>query len=226
MCGRYYLNATPADLATHFEVDVRDNFPPRYNIAPTQPIAVIHRSERRERAYALMRWGFIPSWARGEHLVRFGSKPLINARSETAADKPAFRNAYRRRRCLVPADGFYEWSGRGAAKKPYAVSCGRLFAFAALWETAIGPDGGEADTVAILTSPAGPDLSSLHPREPVVISPEHYEAWVDGDERDAPALASLLRPRAEGSWTFHAVSDAVGNVRHDGPQLLARTTLF
>lgn len=227
MCGRYHLNSTPAEVATLFDVDVRDNFPPRYNIAPTQPIAAIRMNDQRKREYALMRWGFIPEWAKKDYLERMGSRPLINARAETVAKKPTFRAAFKRRRCLIPADGFYEWkAGRAAAvkkpppKQPYAIQRGGLFAFAGIWETAIGPDGGEADTCAILTCAAGPDLKALHHREPVVIDPAHYEIWLTADERELAMLDDLLASPPKGTWTSWPVDRAVGSPRHDGPQLL------
>ena len=233
MCGRYYLKSAPADIAALFDVEVRDNFPARYNIAPTQPIAVIRNNERRRREYALVRWGFIPGWAR-----RVEGRPLINARSESAAEKPTFRAAYKRRRCLVPADGFYEWAsvavtGKArAAKQPYCVrragagdkggsGQGGLFAFAGIWETASDPDGGEIDTAAILTAAAGPDLRALHHREPVVIAPRDYARWLDADEQDAAGLAALAGPSRAGAWTAYAVSSRVNSARHDGPDLIA-----
>ena len=224
MCGRYYLKSSPADLAALFGVDVRDNFPPRYNIAPTQPIAVIRKNERREREYALVRWGFVPSWAR-----KVEGKPLINARSETAAEKPTFRSAYKRRRCLVPADGFYEWASiagapKARARQPFCVrrreAGERPFAFAGIWETATDPDGGEIDTAAILTTAAGPDLKALHHREPVHIAPEHYALWLDADERDIAMLTELTAPSRAGAWTHHEVSPEVNSVRNDGPHLI------
>lgn len=222
MCGRYYLNSPPADVAAAFGVDLRDNFPPRYNISPTQPIAVIRRGEGGGREYALARWGFIPGWARGEHLQRLAARPLINARAETAAEKPTFRHAFRRRRCLVPANGFYEWKIETGGKQPYAVmrSGGALFAFAGLWETAVGPDGEEIDTAAILTVAAGPDLEMIHNREPAAIAPEHYALWLETDERDADLVRDLLRPPLAGPWEAFAVSRAVNSPRHDGPALI------
>lgn len=217
MCGRYYLKSPPSDVAALFGVDVRDNFPPRYNIAPTQPIAAVRLSERRKREYALVRWGFIPSWRKEPQ-----TKPLINARSETAAEKPTFRAAYRRRRCLIPADGFYEWRTVGRAKQPFCVRRGEgaLFAFAGVWETASDPDGGEIDTAAILTTEAGPDLRALHHREPVVIAPEHYALWLEADERDAMTLADLTLAPPAGTWTHHEVAADVNSVRNDGPHLI------
>lgn len=221
MCGRYYLKSAPVDLAALFGVDVRDNFPPRYNIAPTQPIAVIRKNERRKREYALVRWGFIPGWAR-----KVEGKPLINARSETASEKPTFQSAYKRRRCLIPADGFYEWAKIGGGKQPFCIrrseqdGVGGLFAFAGIWETATDPDGGEVDTAAILTTAAGPDIKALHHREPVAIAPEHFSLWLDADERDISMLADLTASSGAGVWAHHEVSSEVNNVRHDGPQLI------
>lgn len=222
MCGRYYLKSPPAEVAAYFNVDVRDNFPPRYNIAPTQPIAVIHQNERRRRAYGLMRWGFIPEWRKEPE-----TRPLINARSETAAEKPSFRSAFKRRRCLIPADGFYEWKTEGREKQPYCIRRAdeALFAFAGLWETATDPDGGEMDTVAILTTAASADMKPLHHREPVVIPPEDYTRWLETDERDLRNLDDLLTPSSAGSWETFPVSKDVGNHRNDGPQLIERVRL-
>jgi len=218
MCGRYHLKSPPSALSALFGVDIRDNFPARYNIAPTQPIAVIRRNEQRQREYALVRWGFIPGWAK-----KVEGRPLINARSETAGEKPTFRSAFKRRRCLVPADGFYEWkAARDGARQPFAIQRrdSALFAFAGLWETACDPDGGEIDTAAILTTAAGPDLKPLHHREPIVIALEHFSLWLEADERDTRLLNDFLAPASAGTWDFHAVSRQVNSPRHDGPDLL------
>ena len=223
MCGRYRLKAPPTEVGKLFDLDLRENFPPRYNIAPTQPIAVIRQSEMRNREFALVRWGFIPEWARGEHLQRMSAKPLINARAETAAEKPTFRSAFKRRRCLVPADGFYEWKSQPDDKQPFAIERegGALFAFAGLWETVTDPGGGEIDTAAILTIAAGPDLKSLHTREPVVIAPEHYLLWLEGDERDLNLLDDMLATASAGSWHYYPVAKTVNSPRNDGPELIA-----
>lgn len=201
---------------------MRDNFPPRYNVAPTQPIAMIRQSEMRRREYALARWGFIPGWARKEHLERMGSKPLLNARAETVIEKPSFRSAYKRRRCLIPANGFYEWRAERDGKQPYAISREEreLFAFAGIWETATDPDGGEIDTAAILTCAAGPDIKRIHAREPVVIAPAHYALWLEADERDLALLAVMLKPPPAGTWQAQPVSRAVNSPRSDGPELI------
>lgn len=226
MCGRYLFTSPPEAVARAFNVDVRENFPPRWNIAPTQPIGVIRTSELTKRKeFALLRWGFIPSWAKKDYFERMGSKPLINARGETATEKPTFRNAIRRRRCLVPTDGFYEWRTEKGAKQPYLIKPkeGGLFAFAGIWETAHDPDGGEIDTGAMLTIAAGPDLASLHHREPVVISPAHYDQWLEADERTADKALALIAPAAPGFWAFHPVSKEVNNARNEGEHLARET---
>lgn len=221
MCGRYQLRSTPAEVGQLFGVAVRDNFPPRYNIAPTQPIAVIHNNDQRARDYTLMRWGFIPEWAKGDYLQKLGGRPLINARAETVAEKPTFRAAFKRRRCLIPANGFYEWKGEAGAKQPFHIERGALFGFAGVWETAIGSDGGETDTAAIVTTAAGPDIRSLHHREPVVIAPEHFEIWLNADERDTAMLADLLAAPPAGAWRAYPVGKAVGSPTNDRPELIA-----
>lgn len=223
MCGRYLFTSPPEAAREAFDVDVRANFPPRWNIAPTQPIAVIRMNERRAREFALVRWGFIPSWAKKDYFDKVGTKPLINARGETAAEKPTFRSAFKRRRCLVPADGFYEWRTENGARQPYLIrpSAGGLFAFAGLWETALDPDGGEIDTAAILTIEAGPDVSALHNREPVVIPPANYAAWLEADETDAATAQAMIAPAPQGWWTYNPVSKAVNNARNEGEALAA-----
>lgn len=223
MSGRFYLKSPPAKVAELFGVEVREDFPPRFNISPTQPVAVIRQSERRKREFALMRWGFVPSWAKGEFLENLAKRPLFNARSETAMEKATFRSALQRRRCLVPADGFYEWQSKPAkAKQPFAIHKRKegLFGFAGIWETAVDGDGGEIDTLAILTAPAGPDIRMLHSREPIVIAPETFKLWLEADERDAGVIAALLAPAPAGFWSSYPVSTKVNSPRNDGPSLL------
>ncbi len=221
MCGRYLFTSPPEAARQAFGVDIRANFPPRWNIAPTQPIAVILMNEQRAREFALVRWGFIPSWAKKDYFEKVGTKPLINARGETAAQKPTFRSAFKRRRCLVPADGFYEWRTEKGARQPYLIrpAAGGLFAFAGLWETAHDPDGGEIDTAAILTTAAGPDVAALHNREPVVIQPANYAAWLEADETDAATAQAMIAPAPGKWWRYFPVSKAVNNARNEGEQL-------
>lgn len=223
MCGRFYLKSPPAEVAKLFGLDIRDNFPARYNICPTQPVAAIRQNEMRQREFALMRWSFTPSWAKGEFLENLAKRPLINARGETVMEKASFKSAFKRRRCLVPADGFYEWQSKPAkAKQPFAIHKRKPgpFAFAGIWETAVDPDGGEIDTLALLTVAAGPDIKPLHSREPVVIAPTSYKLWLEADERDADLVTALVAPAPAGFWSSYPVSTKVNSPRNDGPSLL------
>ncbi len=243
MCGRYTLSSTPDAVTQYFGVKVRDNFPARYNIAPSQPIAVIRLREGErdyaKRHYHLVRWGFVPEWAgraRSKNMADFASKPLINARSETVMLKPTFRGAFKRRRCLIPANGFYEWQNKGGVKRPYYcrpqpqshsrskfdedTNSEALLAFAGIWETLLDPGGGEMDSAAILTTAAGEDLKTIHRREPVVLAPHQFQNWLTMDERDLDQLYPYLQAQRPGFWSSHPVSKAVGNVRHDGAELI------
>ncbi len=221
MCGRFVLASPPHLVRDLLGVDIRDNFPPRYNIAPTQPIGVVRMNERHAREFALVRWGFIPSWAKKDYFEKVGSKPLINARGETVADKPTFRSAFRRRRCLIPADGFYEWRTEKGARQPYLIRpvADGLFAFGGVWETAADADGGEIDTAAIITTEAGRDIAPLHNREPIVIAKNDFTVWLDEDERSVKDALSLIRASAEGFWKYHAVSKSVNNAPNEGEDL-------
>lgn len=221
MCGRFLFTSPPEAARHAFAAPVTRNFPPRWNIAPTQPIALVRADEKRAREFALARWGFIPSWAKKDYFEKVGTKPLINARGETVAEKPTFRNAFKRRRCLIPADGFYEWRTEDGARQPYLIRPVEdgLFAFGGIWETAVDPDGGEIDTAAIVTTAAGPDIASLHNREPLVIAPENYERWLDPDELSAPDAMTMIHAAPQGFWRFHPVSKAVNNARNEGETL-------
>lgn len=198
------MTSPPEAVGAQFDLAIRENFPPRPNIAPTQPIAIIRRGDRRTREFALARWGFIPSWAKKDHQQRMKGRPLINARGETVADKPTFRAAFRRRRCLVPADGFYEWRTEDGARQPYLIEPaeGGVFALAGIWETAVDSDGGEIDTAAILTIAAGEELLALHDREPVVITRSNYDRWIDPDEKSAGDALALVAAQGPGFWRW------------------------
>lgn len=221
MCGRFLLASPPHIVRDLLDVEIRENFPARYNIAPTQPIAVVRLNELHKREFALVRWGFIPSWAKKDYFEKVGTKPLINARGETLAEKPTFRNAFRRRRCLVPADGFYEWRTENGARQPYLIRPAQdgLFAFGGVWETATDPDGGEIDTAAIVTIEAGADVAPIHNREPLVIAQPDFALWLDDDERRAREAAALIRSPKKGFWKIHPVSKAVNNARKEGEDL-------
>jgi putative SOS response-associated peptidase YedK len=217
MCGRFVITSAPAALRQLFGYIEQPNFPPRYNVAPTQPIPVV-LVEAGARHFHLMRWGLLPTWVKDPR----GFTLLINARSETVLDKPAFKNAVRRRRGLIPADGYYEWKVIEGRKQPYFIhrADGTPLGFAAVFETWVGPNGEELDTVAIVTAAASEDLATLHDRVPVTISPKDFERWLDcrGDEVDA-VLALMTAPRI-GEFSWHPVSTRVNRVANDDDQLL------
>jgi len=194
MCGRYVITSPPAAIRALFGYGEQPNFPPRYNVAPTQPIPIV-RLHDGKRSLTLMRWGLLPSWVKDPKTFPL----LINARGESVLDKPAFRNAMRRRRCLVPADGFYEWHAAvpGAPKRPYFIrpKSGTPIAFAGLWETWIGPNGEEVDTAAIVTTTANRTLAFIHDRMPVVVAPDAFDLWLDGAHVEAETAAAVIAPR-------------------------------
>jgi putative SOS response-associated peptidase YedK len=216
MCGRYASYTAPEAMRRLFRYAGMPNFPPRYNIAPTQPIAIVRLLEG-ERQFALVRWGLIPAWVKDPKAVSL----MFNARAETAAEKPAYRNAMKRRRCLVPADGFYEWKREGERKRPHWVHprAGGPIAFAGLWETWMGPNGEELETAAIVTTAANDTLKPLHDRMPVVIQPDAFDLWLDPNA-DPQMAASLMRPAPNDFFEAYEVSNAVGRVANDDPSLL------
>lgn len=217
MCGRYALTLPPEAVRRMFGYAEQPNFPPRYNIAPTQPVAVV-RAEKGVRHFVLMRWGFVPSWVKD--LKEF---PLvINVRAETAADKPSFRAAFRRRRVLVPADGFYEWHRLGKERRPYLFRRPdrAAFAFAGLWESWNSADGSEIDTVAMVTSHANAVMAPIHDRCPVILDGEAQRVWLDPDTPVADAQA-LLQPPPDDFLEAVRISPAVNKVGNDGPEIQA-----
>lgn len=218
MCGRFAISSPPEAVRSFFRYAEQPNFPARYNIAPTQPIPLVFAT-RDGRHFLLARWGFLPGFVKD--VAKF---PLIiNARAETLDQKPSFRAALRRRRCLIPADAWYEWRDMGAGPKtPYAFRRrdGGLMAFAGLWETFADPSGGEIDTACIITVSANGATVAIHDRMPALIAPKDFDDWLDPDESRAPPL-KLLRPAPEDEIAFFAVSTRVNRVREDGPELLA-----
>lgn len=218
MCGRFVIISPPVAMRELFRYPEQPNFPPRYNVAPTQPIPIVRISER-ARHFALVRWGLIPAWVKDPKAFTL----LINARGESVNDKPAFRNAMKYRRCLVPADGFYEWKREGAVKRPYFVGLkdGAPFAFAGLWENWIGPNGEEVESAAIVTTDASPSIAHIHHRMPVMLPPESFEAWLDTANVDAQQAALLFKPVPDEKLEAREISDAVNKVANDTPALLA-----
>lgn len=217
MCGRYTVTATPEVLRALFGYPEQPNFPPRFNIAPTQPIAIVRLMDGK-RQFALVRWGLLPSWVKDPKAFTL----LINARGESAAEKPAFRAAMKRRRCLIPADGFYEWQAVGARKQPFYVRAksGTPFAFAGLWETWTGPNGEELETAVIVTTRANKTLTPIHDRMPVVVPPEAFDLWLDGTKVDALTASALIAPAPENFFEVYPVSTNVNRVANDDPKLV------
>jgi putative SOS response-associated peptidase YedK len=217
MCSRYSLTSPPEAVRKLFDAGGPEDFPPRYNIAPTDPALIVRSDLQRGRELYLVRWGLIPPWVKDPR--EFAT--LINARSETAAEKPSFRGALRHRRCLVPTDGFYEWTGRPGAKQPHLVRLKNqsLFALAGLWECWLGADGSELETMAILTTPANEDMAAIHDRMPVIIGPADYERWLDCRPGTADHVMDLMRPLALGQIETLAVNPKLNNPRAEGPEL-------
>ncbi len=228
MCGRYALTAIPKDIAEFFGLVDLDDFPARYNIAPTQPILVVIESERREpgsnlptRRALLARWGLLPGWLKDPKDFPL----LINARAETAVGKASFRAAIRHRRVLIPAAGFYEWRRppKESGVKPQAYwirpKHGGVVAFAGLMETWSSADGSEVDTAAIMTTTANAAIRGIHDRMPVVIQPEDFERWLDCKTQEPRHVEDLMRPAQEDFFEALPVSDLVNKVSNMGPDL-------
>jgi len=217
MCGRYTIIASPEALRALFRYEEQPNFPPRYNVAPTQPIAIVRLVDGK-RHFALVRWGLLPSWVKDPKTFTL----LINARGESAAEKPAFRAAMKRRRCLIPADGFYEWQKAGDRKRPFYVRAksGAPLAFAGLWESWTGPNGEELETAAIVTTRANRTLSPIHERMPVIVPPEGFDLWLDGATVDATTASALIAPAPDNLLEAYEISTAVNRTANDNPKLL------
>jgi len=219
MCGRFILTASPQQLRGLFAYPEQPNFPARYNIAPTQPIAVV-RLMNGHRQFALMRWGLLPAWVKDPKQLSL----LFNARGESINDKPSFRAAMRHRRCLIPADGFYEWHASGKTKQPYFVHRrdGAPFAFAGLWETWSGPNGEELDTATIVTTRANDTLKPIHERMPVIVPENSFDTWLNTGAVDAEAAAALIAPAPDDLLEAYPVSAAVGRTANDNAALIVR----
>lgn len=227
MCGRFTLATPGSELQRRFGLPEPPELRPRYNIAPTQSIAIVRRHDS-GRELALVRWGLVPSWADDPGI---GSR-MINARAETVAEKPAFRAAFRKRRCLVPADGFYEWQARDGRKQPFLIRRRdhAPFAFAGLWEHWEGPKGRpdqraepSLQTATLITTRANAVLEPLHERMPVILDPADYDLWLDPA---APwqMAETLLRPCRDDALESEPVSTRVNSVRHDDPACVAPVT--
>lgn len=217
MCGRYTQTTTDEELRQRFQPD--DLFGPilpSYNIAPTQMAPVVLMREGR-RVLLPCRWGLVPSWAKD---VSIGNR-LINARAETVGEKPAFRAAYHRRRCLVPADGFYEWRKDGRVKTPFyaGLKGHNLFAFAGLWEAHKSPDGSMLTTFTILTTDANAVMAPIHDRMPVILPPDREAAWLD-ERTPADVLAAMVGPYPDDAMTAYPVSTRVNKPAYNRPDCI------
>lgn len=213
------MRLTPSELQEVFDLFREPEFSPRYNIAPTQSVAVIRRTDAGNEL-SMLRWGLIPSWAKD---VKIGAS-LINARGETVATKPAFRSAFKRRRCLIPADGFYEWKQTGTkTKQPYYISLKQElpFAFAGLWESWTSPEGGTIESCTIITTEANDALKELHDRMPVILNAADRAAWLDPDI-PSDALTSVLAPYPATEMQTYPVGTLVNKAANDVPECLRR----
>ena len=222
MCGRFTLR-TPADELARLFTDLHcpdlGLFRPRFNIAPTQNVQVVRAAAHDGGVeYATLRWGLVPSWSKS-----LTGPPLINARSETVAEKSSFRTAFRRRRCLIPADGFYEWQAvTPKQKQPQYITLrsGQPFAFAGLWESWQPPDGPRIESCTILTTAANDLMQQFHDRMPVILSPAEYALWLDAELTDPAALLPMLDQYPAEEMTAFPVSTLVNSVRNDSPELI------
>lgn len=221
MCGRYTLTTPAAQIADYYELDtVPTSLAPRYNIAPSQQVPTIHQMGGRQ--LVMLRWGLVPSWAKD---IRIGSK-MINARAETVAEKPSFRAAFKRRRCLVIADGFYEWVTTGKQKQPYWIGLQDRapMAFAGLWEHWTDPSTNEPlETCTIIVTQANRQISALHERMPVILEKEHYSLWLDPEFHSPGPLKELLIPYRKKLITY-PVSRDVNSPRNNNERLIEPVT--
>ncbi len=223
MCGRFSNNANPKQVEKEFDVKVSNEklFKPRYNIAPTQTIAAILESDG-ERIIDALRWGLIPSWAKDESI---GNK-LINARAETLAEKPSFKNAFRSHRCIIPASGFYEWQKKGTgAKQPFYfhLKDKEVFGFAGLYEQWLDKESGEQiETCLIITTEANKVLEPVHDRMPVILKARDYGQWLDAKEKDTDKLQKILSPYPASEMIAYQVSKSVNTPSNDSPELVSK----
>jgi len=216
MCGRYRLARKKEILGEIFDVGDDVDWSPRYNIAPGQNVPVVRQEETRPvRSLSLVRWGLIPFWARD---AKTGYK-MINARAETITARPAFREPLISRRCLIPADGFYEWAKKGRDKVPFCVTVAddSVFAFAGIWDRWKNPEKQWVETCSIITTSANALLSEIHNRMPVILEPENYDVWLDPGFSRVEGLLDWLKPYRADSMRRYRVSPRVNSVQNDDP---------
>lgn len=231
MCGRYTLTRRDTEMMERFDIEEiicdRQNLMPRFNIAPSQMVPVIITKEG-QRVLAQFKWGLIPFWAKDIKKT----KPVINARSETVSEKPFFKQALMKRRCLIPADGFFEWKHRNKEKIPMFIHVNdqELFAFAGLWDEWTSPDGELIRTCTIITTEANNSVTPVHDRMPVIVRPEHESLWLDADVREPEILIPVLKQLPDEAIKMHQVSTLVNSVKYDVAALIepvpVQPTLF
>jgi len=215
MCGRYLITTPLEAIRQIFKVDQSPNLAPRYNVAPTQTVPIIRRGDG-GRELVTVRWGLVPFWAKD---LKIGAR-MINAKAETVAEKPAFRDSYKRKRCLVPADGFYEWKKTEGGKQPYLIrlKTAEPFAFAGLWADWKDKESGERiETCTIITTEPNALAATIHNRMPAILAPEAYDLWLDPEAADG---RTLLGPFPAEAMEAFPVSPRVGNVKNDDPGLI------
>ncbi len=219
MCGRFTLTRSAAEVAAHFGLEPLPELAPRFNVAPTQQVPIVRVRSSGERVLEPRRWGLVPSWAKDPSV---GAR-MINARVESAATRPAFRDALRLRRCLVPADGFYEWQGRAGRRRPHHLTLpgSELFAIAGLYERWLGPGGEAVESFTLLTRPANGAVATLHDRMPVIVDPGGYAAWLGRAASDPTKLLAALPQERGLALLARPVSARVNDVRNDDPDCLA-----
>ena len=218
MCGRFALKTPPRTIQEHFRLPEALVLPPRYNIAPSQDVAAVRMIPGKSgRQLSMLRWGLIPHWAKD---VKIGYR-MINARAETLTQKPSFKALFKKRRCLIPADGFYEWLHAGRSKTPYFIRLknGAVFGLAGLWESWYSPDGDQVESCTIITAGANRLLRTIHDRMPVILHPEHYEVWLQ-DSTEEKTLQQLLMPYPAAEMQVHRVGPEVNRPANDSPECI------
>ncbi|NEW05486.1 SOS response-associated peptidase [Paenibacillus sp. SYP-B3998] len=225
MCGRYTITVTLEELMLRYDVyyKVPSKYSPKYNVAPGQLVMAIVYDGEKNRLGEL-RWGLIPEWAKDEKIAY----QTINARAESLTDKPAFRTSFQRKRCLIPADSFYEWKGKGKQKQPMRImlKSKNIFSIAGLYDTWVSPEGTRISTCTVVTTAANELVADIHERMPVILRPESEATWLDRRITNAEALSSLLKPYPADEMLAYPVSSRVGNVRNDDESCVEELNLL
>jgi putative SOS response-associated peptidase YedK len=219
MCGRYVVKTPVLELATMFDLMDVPALTPRFNVAPTQMVPVVRlKPETKKRELVMLKWGLIPAWAKDAAIAN----QMIMARADTVADKPAFRDAFRRRRCLMVADGFYEWQKTNGKKQPYFIGLKDQspFAFAGLWERWKNPEGDAVESCALITTDANHVVKPIHDRMPVILQRQDYETWLDLEIQDTMALQKFLQPYPVEAMMAYPVSSFVNDPRNEASRCL------